>query len=101
MNPNTPNTPLLSYKKAEELAGALSRLHELAETKITTKESNAEAAGLKRFVADEAPKHLNEFLGCWFIIRREYEPLLNTLAIMAKRVQAIVSVKLPPPEEVK
>jgi len=90
---------MLTYKLAEELGGALDKLEELAQTKIKTKESEAEERGLKAFVAETATHNLQELLGCWFTIRREYEPLLNVLAVMTKRVQGVLAIKLPANEK--
>lgn len=86
---------LLTYEIAEKIAGALERLHVLQQNKIVSTEIAAEIRGQQQFLADETPKYINELLGCWFTIRREYEPLLTILATMSKRVQGILSVKPP------
>jgi hypothetical protein len=80
----------LTFKQAEELGGALARLAELGESKIVTKEIETERAALQRFVATTATEHITDLLGAWFTVRRQYEPLLLTIAGIAKQVGGIL-----------
>ena len=85
------NEKLLSPQKAAELAGALSRLEEIGTPTIITKEVEAEKAGLERFILNESPKHLTELLGCWFTVHQQYQPLLQTLAVLARTIGGIIA----------
>jgi hypothetical protein len=99
MNNTTEQTPVkpapLSMQKANEIAGAIARRFELKGTKIVTKENEAELRGLDQFLSNALTEHVEELLGCWFTIRREYEPLLQTFAQVAYRVGAIINRQAP------
>jgi hypothetical protein len=80
---------LLTRKDAIELGGALARWHELRNTAIKTPTSDAELKGLTEHIAQTLIQHADEFVGCWFTIRDEYEPVLNLLARVTQRVSHI------------
>jgi hypothetical protein len=84
----------LTFKQAEELGGALARLQELGETKIITKEIETERAALERFISTTFREHALELLGTWMTVRRMYEPLLLSIAGVAKQVQGILNSKV-------
>jgi len=81
----------LSQKEATELAGAFARLQELGGNKIITTESAAEKRALDKFLSEGMTRHANEFLGCWFAVRHEYEPLVGIVASIIRRATAINS----------
>lgn len=80
---------LLTRKDAIELGGALARWHELRNSTIKTPTSDAELKGLTEHIATTLVEHADEFVGCWFTIRDEYEPVLNLLARVTQRVSHI------------
>jgi len=81
----------LTFEIANAIAGALSRLEELAAYSVKLPAHDAEIRGTHEFLANTFINHGAEFLGCWFTVRREYEPALKAIAQIAFRVRAILS----------
>ena len=81
----------LTFKQAEELGGALARLAELGDSKIITKENEAERNTLQRFVTTTAVECLPDLLGAWFTVRRQYEPLLLAISGVVHQVGGIIA----------
>lgn len=79
----------LTKQKVSELAGAFARLQELSQSTISTPTSEAEKKGLTEFVGQILFEHAPEFIGCWFTVRQEYEPLLNIFAVAGRRIAGI------------
>ena len=92
---SVPNGPL-TFEIANQVAGALQRLEELAAYEIKLPAHEAEIRGNHEFLANTFINHGAEFLGCWFTVRREYEPALKAIASVAFRVRAILT---PPVEQ--
>jgi hypothetical protein len=99
-NTQTPNDGRMKLTADDfnGMSGALARLEELNETKsdsaiITREKENenrkakAEAEGIIEYLSGMFLKHGAELLGCWLIIKNEYEPLClsmqNTFARVA------------------
>lgn len=88
---NAKVTVSLDFKSANEIAGAFARLSELQGGTILTSTTEAELRGLKDYLSTALLNHAAEFLGCWFTVRQEYEPLLKAFSSVAYRVQGILS----------
>lgn len=87
---NQPKPPLrLTAKDAEQIGGALQRLHELRNQSIQTPTQDAEIAGLVEFLAPRLMEHAHELLGMWYVVRHEYEPLVNNIARILNRVNVV------------
>jgi hypothetical protein len=76
----------LTEEKAHEITGALNRLAELSQSKLVLPGTEEEKAKLERYLQNEARQHLGELLGTWFVVRREYEPLINVLTTVSQRI---------------
>jgi hypothetical protein len=98
-NETKPKRIALSFETANEIAGALARRQELTSTTILSKDTEAELRGLNQYLTTALANHSEELLGCWFTIRREYEPLLQAFSTVAFRVGAILSRPAPAPTE--
>lgn len=84
----TPPGPL-TLAQATQLGGALARLNELRDQKIQTPTAEAEMNGLMEFVANTFLRHADEFIGCWFTIRQEYEPMIRGFSQIFSRVESV------------
>jgi hypothetical protein len=79
----------LNVKAATEIGGALERWHALRANKIATPTADAELAGLTEYLANQLLTYAPELLGCWFVVRNEYEPLVNSAFTLLSRVDAM------------
>lgn len=79
----------LNIKIATEIGGALERWHTLRNQAIKTPTTDAEIAGLTEFLANQLLTHAPELLGCWYVVRNEYEPLVNVVFNVLGRVDGI------------
>jgi hypothetical protein len=90
-----PATTPLNERRLGELATAYSRYIELSDrlksTLITpeTATLQAEHAGITRFLGNALLAHANELLGCYHIVHSEYQPVLKSIAIIARRIGLI------------
>lgn len=75
----------LQEEEAIKMRNSFMRLRELGQSKIITKDSDAEMKMITFYLHKAAYQHLNEFLGCWFVVHREYEPLMNSLGPLVSR----------------
>jgi hypothetical protein len=91
----------LTFEIANSVAGALSRLEELAAYSVKLPAHDAEIRGTHEFLANTFINHGAEFLGCWFTVRREYEPALKAIAQVAFRVRAILAPPQVPAKDVE
>lgn len=78
----------LNAALATEIGGALERWHTLRNQAIKTPTSDAEVAGLTEYLANRLLEFAPELLGCWFVVRNEYEPLIGTIATVMNRVES-------------
>lgn len=82
---NSTITAPLQEAEAIKMRNSFMRLRELGLSKIITKDSDAEKKMINDYLQKAAYQHLNEFLGCWFVVHREYEPLMNSLGPLVSR----------------
>jgi hypothetical protein len=87
-NQNKNNGPLTA-DEAMKLGGAYQRFSELRGLVVQTPTSEAELKGLTEYLATTLIDHASEFIGCWFAVRNEYEPILGLLARIGERVSGI------------
>jgi hypothetical protein len=88
--PNMTHTPL-TQDEATKIAGAYTRFMELRGQAIKTPTADAELAGTVEYLSHALLEHASEFIGCWFAIRNEYEPLIGVLAQVSQRVVGVVA----------
>jgi len=99
------NRIALTEEVATQLAGALQRLNELGDSKIINPAHEAEITGTRQYIARELPKYAAELLGNWFVLRNEYEPLIQGFSGLMGRAGAIINARnaqnnqQPPAEE--
>lgn len=91
--PNTTNQKpkSLNFDSVAEIAGALGKLQELRAFTLKSPENEVEARGLAEFLTNSFLNHGEEFLGCWFTVRREYEPFLKAVSSIAYRVRGVMA----------
>lgn len=79
----------LSHQTVNTLAGAVAQLVDIESRVIKQPNDDKLAKELKVFIANTMIKHSQEFIGCWFTVRVEYEPLCQTIAHVLGHVDAI------------
>lgn len=80
------NTKPITAEEANKARNALLRLNALNESKIITKDGDAEKRMVSDFLNKFVGAHVNELLGCWFVMHYEFEPLLGALAPIVARL---------------
>jgi len=88
---NNNNKPNLTSEEAMQLAQSYARFEYLRNATIKQPKDDAEIRGLTEYMANTFINHANEFIGCWFGVKNEYEPLLNIVAQAASRVSGILA----------
>lgn len=93
--------PPMTQQDFSNIAGALSRYHELRDigpailVTPTSKgeEANrlAEIGGLESFLSNELLNRAPELLGCWNAIKNEYEPIVRAFIPVFRRVALAVT----------
>lgn len=85
---NTPQAQreLLNLNKAVQMAGAVRELVSLQNQKIVTAETDAKKAGLEKFLREAAYTHVNELVACFIAVNTEYEPFLQSVGLMLRRI---------------
>lgn len=83
----------LSQKEFAEIAGAVGRLEEIKEMSALakTKEIEAEATGLVEYLTRAFLDYSSEFLGCWWTINTEYQPMIKNLVPLFRRVSGVIA----------
>jgi hypothetical protein len=84
----------LNMKAANEIGGALERLRAMKEERIATPTTDAEKASLIGWLADRLITHAPELLGAWFVVRHEYEPLVNGMTAIFTRANALAAQRM-------
>lgn len=79
----------LSQQTVNTLAGAVAQLVDLEERAVVQPNDDKLKKELRQFIANIFLKHSQEFIGCWFTVRIEYEPLCQTIAHVLGHVDAI------------
>lgn len=64
---------------AQQIGGALQRLHELRAKETPSEDETKEVAGLIEWLADNLITHASELIGCFFVAKFEYSPIVNAL----------------------
>lgn len=79
----------LSQQTVNTLAGAVAQLVDLESRTIAQPNDEALKRELRNHIAKVFLKHSQEFIGCWFTVRIEYEPLCHTIAHVLGHVDGI------------
>lgn len=79
----------LSHQTVNSLAGAVAQLVDLESKVIVQPNDDKLKKELRQFIANVFLKHSQEFIGCWFTVRVEYEPLCQSAAYLLGHVDAI------------
>lgn len=83
--PEQPKQPdFLTFELASEMGGAFHRLDEIRKSEPSAELEN-EAAGLVEYLSGNFLKHGTELLGCFFVAKGEYQPLVQALAPVFRR----------------
>lgn len=88
-NTNQQQRATLTQEQAMQLAQSYARFEFLRNATIKQPKDDAELRGLTEFMASTFIDHASEFIGCWFGVKNEYEPLLNIFAQALNRVDGI------------
>lgn len=91
-----PSKLKLDRPKFDQLAVALGRLEDIKQLSALskTREVEAEAMGLVEFLSVQLIDHASELLGCWFVVKAEYEPLCNAVLPIVNRANSIIAQRL-------
>ena len=81
----------LTREKCARLAHAIRRLHILEGQTVATAQRDAEIRGIKALLLSEMTKYAHEFVGSWFVLHDEYDPLCESLARLFNRAGQINS----------
>lgn len=76
----------LTPQQMTQISEAYTRFLELRQQTIVTPTTSAELKGLSEFLAQSLIDHAGEFIGCWFAIRNEYEPIIGLITRVSQRV---------------
>ena len=83
------NETRLTPEKARQIAIAIQRLAAIADTKIKTREGEAEFKGINEFLRAAAFEHINELITTWHACVTEYEPFVVSLTRVLHRVASV------------
>jgi hypothetical protein len=78
----------LRPEQTEQIVLGLKRYLELGQSSILESNAAAERRGLEDFLKTSLLSHAGEFIGCWYAVRQEYEPLCVCIANLLQRVEA-------------
>lgn len=81
-----PNHVPITTAEFTQLSQAYARFSFIRNATIKQANDDAELRGLTEFMAQFFIDHAAEFLGCWHVLRAEYEPLIGVIATLARRV---------------
>ena len=79
----------LTSEGAQRLAGALAQLEEVRGRKIVQPGDDKIIKGLETFITNNFLKYANDFLGAWFTVQTEYNPLVLSIARVLRRTDGI------------
>lgn len=80
---------MLTLEIATELRAKLAKRAELAQQKIVMPDADSARAQLDSEIVRTLFEHAGELLGCWFVVQREYAPLLSAIAPLLGRLSAM------------
>jgi hypothetical protein len=86
-------TPRLTRQSFEQIAANYTRLIELRNATVHGVNREAEIRGLIQSLSEDFINHAPEFLGVWEVVRSEYEPLINNIVSVFRRVRAVSSLR--------
>jgi hypothetical protein len=75
-------------EEAMQIAQSFARLQHLRNATIKQVADDAEIKGLLEFLAPAMLDHASEFIGCWFVMHNEYQPLIDGLMPAFRRLLA-------------
>lgn len=97
IKPPPPNN-YLTADICQQLGGALARLNEIKDANIIVnvhgvsqndaRKTEQECRDLIEFLSVTLIKHAAELVGCWFVVKGEYNPLIQSLVPLVQRVNA-------------
>jgi len=79
----------LSMQIVNNLASAVAQLVDIESRTVVQPNDDKLKRELRQFIANIFLKHKEEFIGCWYTVRNEYEPLCNTVANVLSHVDGI------------
>lgn len=93
-----PKPERMTADEATKIAGALQRLNEIqnAPNIVALNAPNKdkqEVTDLINYLSETLIKHAKELVGCWFVIKGEYEPLVRALVPAFQRTLAFAKVE--------
>jgi hypothetical protein len=91
--PEQAAAPRLTRQAFEQIAANYTRLIELRNATVHGVNREAEIRGLIQSLSEDFINHAPEFLGVWEVVRSEYEPLINNIVSVFRRVRAVSSLR--------
>jgi hypothetical protein len=86
-------SPRLTRQAFEQIAANYTRLIELRNATVHGVNREAEIRGLIQSLSEDFINHAPEFLGVWEVVRSEYEPFINNIVSVFRRVRAVATLR--------
>lgn len=93
-----PKSERLTADEATKIAGALQRLNEIQNSPNIVslhapQKEKQEVEDLINYLSETLIKNAKELLGCWFVVKGEYEPLARALVPVFQRARAFTAAE--------
>lgn len=102
INPPPPTNNLLTVDDCQKIGGALARLDEIKNANCVvslhgvgndSKKTEQECRDLIEYLSVTLIQHAGELIGCWFVIKGEYNPLIQAFIPLVQRINAHVAAQ--------
>lgn len=80
----------INREQITQLSEAYARFVFLRNATIKQPKDDAELRGLTEFMAQFFIDHASEFIGSWYAVRNEYEPLIGLITQIARRAHGLM-----------
>jgi hypothetical protein len=88
------NRTPLSRTEGQSIIDAFKRFNELNSSTILVKGAEAEKKALQEYILTKLFLHASELLGCWQVMRNEYEPLVQGVSALFGRAHNLLGAAL-------
>lgn len=88
---NIPTEKTLTPQVGNELLNAFQRYHFLCGQTIVTEIAEAEKRGLKNYLDKTFMEYGANLIGCWIVMKNEYEPLIESIASLLGRATGLLA----------
>jgi hypothetical protein len=81
----------ITRQEIQQLGENYARFVYLQNATIKQPKDDAEIAGLVSYLGRFFIDHASEFIGSWFAVRNEYEPLIGLVAAITRRASGLIA----------